>query len=639
MSDKMKNMCYTAELRSFRGNMKKVLVTAILAFFAALNTFSLDFAFRITPNMAFPDEEVNGDKLGTGFSGMLNADLDLFNFVTVGLEGGALSIKQDALDKNYNIFMGGASLGLYFYPLSRLYVSANGSYGIHSTSIDAPSVTGSGKGTYWRGFGELGFRFTPGFVLNAVGGYENIMIDGTPLIKTPFVGLSAKFNFSTNKNSGMGSFSVKFAQDSAVYPVCANAYKTTPMGIASVRNMSSAEVRDVHISFRAGRYSAAEKECAVFSVINRYRSVDVPVYADFGPEILRYSEDGKINGELVISYSFLGKRMIEVKNIILDVKHRNSFSWDNLASLVCFIDSGTPEILEASKYLAGIEINNLKTGMNSPLQYSAAVMEGLRIAGVVWSEDSVTPYTKFRTNGEIDSIQYPIQTLNLLGGDYDDLGILVCSCLESCGIGTGFIALEDDFIVLVDTGVSAEKKDNQFTGDDVISDEKRTWLCLSMKNFSKGFTKSRLAAAKALKGKEYEIISVHDTWKDYPPVTFSGYKGSYKSPSKDAVIKAVNEATSWYVNNDLSSLIKKFSGSGQTKLLADTYVRAGMYSKAISEYQKISNVSAWNNMGLVYMAQKDYKSAAGMYNKVLAKDPQNKIALSNMKKLKIILGE
>ena len=45
------------------------------------------------------NEEANGEKLGTGFGGMLNADLDLFNFITVGLEGGALSVKQEALDK------------------------------------------------------------------------------------------------------------------------------------------------------------------------------------------------------------------------------------------------------------------------------------------------------------------------------------------------------------------------------------------------------------------------------------------------------------------------------------------------------------------------------------------------------------
>lgn len=634
--------------------MKKVFLVCAAFSVLVSAVFSLDFSFRVTPNMAFPSDE----NLGNGFGGIVNVDLDLFNFITIGAEGGYSSIKQEALDKNYSIFMGGASAGIYYYPFSRLYLSANGSYGVHSTSIDAPSVDGSGRGSYWRGFGEMGFRFTPGIVLNAVGGYESFSIGDSSFFSTPFAGIGAKFNFSTNKTTSSDNFWVSFDQDSQLYPAYSTMYKQVPLGYATIRNVSSAEVRDVHIAFRAGKYTSAEKECAVFSRLNRYKGVEIPVYADFGSEILRYSEDGKINGELVISYSFLGKKMIEVQNIVLDVRHRNSFLWNDPAALSCFIDNGAPEILEAAKYIAGAEIINLKPGMNSPFQYAAAIMEGLRLAGIVYSEDTVSPYTQFRNSEDVDSVQYPLQTLSLLSGDYDDLGILVCSCLESFGIGTGFIALEDDFIVLVDTKIAPEKKKNQFTSSDVISDENTSWLGLSMKNFGKGFTQARLAAAQKLKAVQkdyeslgdfnetgeieelpYEIVDVHAAWEYYPPITFSGYRGSYKNPGKDSIIKAVNEATSYYINNDLSELIKKFRASGDTKKLADTYVRAGMYNEAIAEYSKLNTLSAMNNMGMVYSAQKSYKSALGMYNKVLAKDPNNKSALAGSKKIKALIGE
>ena len=154
--------------------------------------------------------------------------------------------------------------------------------------------------------------------------------------------------------------------------------------------MSGAEACGVHISFRAGKYTASAKECAHFSVLNRYNAEEVPIFADFSPEFLRFSEDGKINGELVISYKFLGKQTTEVQNIVIDVLHRNSFSWNDSASLASFIDSGTPEILEAAKYIAGAQIINLKSGMNSPFQYAAAIMEGLRLAGISYSEDTLT---------------------------------------------------------------------------------------------------------------------------------------------------------------------------------------------------------------------------------------------------------
>ena len=211
--------------------MKKVLASLVISLSFFANLFALDFAFRITPNITIPQE----DNLESGFGGFLNADLDLFNFITVGVEGGYTSVKQKSIGKNFNTFLGGASAGLYYYPLSRLYLSANGSYGIHSTKIDSSSVSGSsGSGTYWRTFGELGFRFTPALVLSAVGGYESFNIEGSSLFSTPFVGLSAKLNVSTNRKTTSDNFWVSFDQDSELYPVYASMYKQVPQ--SSSRN-------------------------------------------------------------------------------------------------------------------------------------------------------------------------------------------------------------------------------------------------------------------------------------------------------------------------------------------------------------------------------------------------------------------
>ena len=89
----------------------------------------------------------------------------------------------------------------------------------------------------------------------------------------------------------------------------------------------------------------------------------------------------------------------------------------------------------------------------------------------------------------------------------------------------------------------------------------------------------------------------------------------------------------------MAALIKKFKATGNTKLLADSYVRAGMYDQAIAEYQKLNTLSSLNNMGMVYMAQRNYKAARGMYEKVLARDSSNKTALAGLKKIKALSGE
>ena len=143
-----------------------------------------------------------------------------------------VSLKENRFinSKNFNIMAGGASAGLYFYPLSRLYLSANGSIGVHNININSPSVTSDSNGLYYRGFGELGFRFTPSLILNAVGGYEDFKVDGESLISGTFVGLGAKFNFSTGKKASSGfSPALRPGQrvevvDNRLRPVCRNRY-------------------------------------------------------------------------------------------------------------------------------------------------------------------------------------------------------------------------------------------------------------------------------------------------------------------------------------------------------------------------------------------------------------------------------
>ena len=127
--------------------------------------------------------------------------------------------------------------------------------------------------------------------------------------------------------------------------------------------------------------------------------------------------------------------------------------------------------------------------MNKNVQMAAGIMEALRLAGVKYSEDKVTPYTSFRNGEELDSIQYPLQTMNVLSGDYDDLGILVASCLESIGVGTGFLPMEDDFVVLVNLKIKPENASSHFADTNaLIIDDQTAWFGLSMKAFEKGFS-------------------------------------------------------------------------------------------------------------------------------------------------------
>ena len=72
---------------------------------------ALDFTFTAAPAV-----NIQLDKqMPIGFSGFLQSDLNLFNFLTFGVEGNYTLFKPDGFNKPIQLYGGGLGLGLYFF--------------------------------------------------------------------------------------------------------------------------------------------------------------------------------------------------------------------------------------------------------------------------------------------------------------------------------------------------------------------------------------------------------------------------------------------------------------------------------------------------------------------------------------------
>ena len=619
--------------------MKKILSLALLAAINVCSLSALDFVFKLEPVVVFPREEYMTFSPGAIVSG----GIDLFNLLTIGGEGGYLYEKPSGDNQAINVAFGGANLGLYYYPISRLYIGAGGSFGIVSyiskvqnSADENSSAKSSFSDIYWRAFGELGFRVNPTFTASAIGGYASFNANAgkEPFLSGPFAGLSLRFSGSVGGNSRGSALSVKVEQDSVVYPVYSAVYGNVPFGTINVRNDEGAELRNVNVYFRANRYTAGSKLCGSASRINRHSTMQFPLCADFSDEILKYTENGKITGEVVIDYEFLGKKMTAVESVVISVNNRNAFNWSDYAGLAAFISPDSQEIATFAKDVAGITRNNLYTGMNANLQYAVGMVEGLRLIGMSHAEDTTSPYSEYHLSDKLDSIQYPLQTMQYLSGDYDELGILLCSCLQTVNVPTGFMPLENDFLVLVKLGISPSQVLSSFASEDglLIDEEAGTvYLALSMAALSKGFTASfkagSEAVAKCLTSEEayYEFIDTTDAWTAYKPVAYSN-NSNVTLPKQDALVKNIKAAIQSYIDSDIEAVIKRERAAGNINKLGVALVRAGRYSEAKREFQKLSTVSAMNNTANILMIEKNYAAAAAQYRRVLEKDPSNKVA-------------
>ena len=624
--------------------MKKFCALALCVALNISSIFALDFVFKVEPTVLFPSQKYMEMAPGASLFG----GVDLFNILTIGLDGGYLYEKPSKTDDPLNVLFGGLNLGAYYYPLSRLYVGLGGAFGVDSyvTQIykenDQGELTADNKSfsdIYFKAFGEVGFRINPNVSINAVGGYASFNGGGgNVFLSGPYAAISLRLSAHVGSGSQKSSVSVRIEQDSDVYPVYSSVYGYEPFGTIIIKNNDGAELRNVHVSFRANKYTTGAKLCGTASRIDRRKTMEFPLYADFSSDILSFTENGKFSGEVVIEYEFLGKKMTVVEPVIVSVNNRNAFTWGDNAALSAFISPDSQEIAAFAKEVAGITRNNIYTGMNANLQYSVGMVEALRLVGAGYSGDAVTPYATFHTDYELDSIQYPLQTLQYLSGDYDDLGILLCSCLQTVNVPTGYMPLKDDFIVLVKLGISPDSALSNFASTDglVIDEENEAvYLALSMKNLEKGFTASykvgsdAVAACFASEDEYYEFVDTTDAWNSYKPVAYSNNSATV-TPKQEELVKAIKSAIQDYISSDIEAVIKRARDAGDANKLGVALVRAGRYSEAKREFQKIATPAAMNNAANIMMIEKNYTGAAAQYKKVLEKDPTNKTALKGL---------
>ncbi len=618
--------------------MKKILSAIFATVIFSSSVFSLDLTLRATPGILIP-AKLNMYK--PGFNATVQGDLDFFGFMNAGVEGNFSMISATGINENLSLIGGGAGVSFFYSPLTRLHLDAGLALGPFITS-GAINV----GGLYWRTYGEIGFRATPDLTISLTGSYVDYVIPGSGKLVNGFnVGIGIRYVLPLGKK-GSSTLSSNFVQEEPAFPVFMSAYRNFELGTLSLRNNESSEIRNVHVRFRAGKYTASTYESAVIPVIQKHSAVEVPLMADFSPEILKYSENGRINGELIIEYELLGKKKRSEQNIILSMNNRNAFCWADPTAISAFISSETPEVQQLASIISGIETNHLIQGMNKNLQMTAAIFEGVRLFGIINSEDKMTPYVDYHKTYDMDSIQYPLQTMNYLSGDLDDIGILLASCLESVGVPTGYMILDDDFILLVGTNIRAGTEMNHFAATEgLLVDDENVYFGLSMADFQKGFSQSRktafekIAAAKNQPDSPYDYVNTEFAWSIYSPAVFSSSGSTFEYPKKEEIEKATKKAIDDYINTDLAAVVERAKASYDPNKIGVALLRSGKIKEAKAQFSKSETISCLNNLANCYMAEKDYASAAITYEKVLAKDAANKIALRGLNSANEKLGK
>ncbi|MDR2964248.1 MAG: hypothetical protein LBU88_00535 [Treponema sp.] len=666
----MKNKHRTEGLQT----IKFFLFIALFLFFNSYfsNLSASEFSLRLKGFASMPmgsgsitPNEKSMYNMGGG--GEIGFEIDLFSawpnpiglsFI-FGVEGGMLDNPfQGNNIMNVNFYSFGGTLGLYLFPLSRFFTRIDGAIGVYQSAVrsgineSSQSSILSQPGLFWRGGGEIGFRFTPGFLIAANAGWRQyeegwglsfINSNTRSMNSGYYAGLTAQITFQTGKRSNEG-IHVILDQPSAVYPAFMQIYQSTAIGTAVVRNNEDAEIRNVRLYFRADPYTTSEFPCGTVSIIPRGRSVQLPLLADFSSEILRFTDDGRIMGEVVVRYRFLGQEREAVRAVTVATHNRNKIISSDAqpldpAAYAAFISPTSPETLNFARFIAGLSRAHQVIGHNKNMLYAIWLLEGLRASNISLGE----------TYTDKTHVQFPAETLLFRTGSSRDLALLFASCLEGVGIPSAFIQTEDDFLVAINLGIGQAAAETLFNGIErilIIND--RVWLPLSMSAFNDGFIAAWTQGTAVLNetftaGKDAEFVIVESAWAAFPPAPLPEMDRGVIRTDTEAAVNQVNRAVRMYIAQELNPMAQEMRRQMNTNSTASLYNRLGIvlirsgHNKLGKDSYEIAaamgSVPAMTNRGNLALIERDFAAAERWFRQALQNDNQNKAAIRGLERV------
>jgi tetratricopeptide (TPR) repeat protein len=625
--------------------MKPRALSTLLVFMSsALGLGALEFSLR-PAGFALIPVGARAEYFSPGGGGRAGFDLNVSNIFTNPLGLGYTAGIETAYEYSplaagagggLQLTSFGGGLGFYHFPLPRLHLRLETAAGVYSGN----SPNASSSWYYLRAGGEAGFRFSPAFILSANGGFAQFgnKASGGILSRNVYAGISLQFTIQTSQESG--SVEAETSQPEPVFPVFLSLYQKSEAAALTIVNRENAEIRDVQVSFLASPYTASEYPCGTIPFIPRGRSAEIPLYADFAPELLRFTENGRVTGSVVIRYRFLGKERQTVQTAAIRVYNRNYFprhgETSETSALAAFVSPTSPEVLEFSRYITGLARNGRRLGLNQNMQHAAWLYEGFRAADI-----GVKREPEHR-------IQFPAETLVYRSGGVRDMALLYAAALEASGIAAAFIPVQDDFIVAASLGLGSKAAESLFNGTkNILILDDAVWLPVSMASLERGFDAAWHEAIEKLddyfeSGNTVEFTSLEAAWGIFPPAPFPALNVRITNPAAALVAFGAGEAMSRYVASEIGPLLEKQEALVRASPQAVHYnrlgillARVGRLDEAIEAYEEAAgkgSIPAMTNLGGMALNAKDYAAAERWFNRVLSMEPGNEPARQGLQR-------
>ncbi|MBN2509420.1 MAG: tetratricopeptide repeat protein [Spirochaetales bacterium] len=593
---------------------------------------------------------------------------------------------------------GGIQLsGQYIFPsLPFLYVEANGRFGLHPSQAQTLTLTsvGGGLGSDLRVMDRLSLQvgidtgltfgayesgdwalnpyaggragavwdLSSGFAVTGGAGYAyHIGYDEannrfTDLYQGVNAWIGGVIRF--NPDSGRQKLKTEGISTTPIFPVFYSYYEQNPFGTVTIKNTEKGSIQNVEVFFDINEYMEQPMLCQTIEKLVRNESAQVDLKALFNGNILNLTESTKISGQVIVEYSYLGKRFTTTIPHTVRVLDRNSMTWDDDRKAASFVTPRDPTVLVFSKNTAGLIRDMGQNPLNLNFRIAMGVFEALRLYGMNYVIDPQSSYVEASQDELfLDYLQFPSQSLIYRAGDCDDLSILFAALLESVSIETAFVTVPGHIFMAFSLGLSEEEAKREFANTaDFIFIDGRAWAPVEITLIQDGFIKAYKTGAKQWRdASEQEVAgfyAIHDAWDTFEPVGFSGSSLSLLFPSPENIIERYSSALNAFVSEQIEERVDYYKDRLRQKgesvstynSFGILYARYGIFDQAEEMFVKANRLNSKDpkpmfNLGNIYFLQKEYVKALSWYKKAESAVPDNPLVLAGLARTQFELEE
>ncbi len=444
-----------------------------------------------------------------------------------------------------------------------------------------------------------------------------------------------------------------------VSPVFASAYKyyeSHAAGTVIISNNTDTVYPRIKVGFSIKDFMDFPTEAEAEN-LPAHGQVELQLKPVFSNRILEVTENTPVQSEVALTYFMGGEQRTVTRSFPVTLYERHGMVWDQKAKLGAFVTPKDPPVADLARGVIRPYVDTYPN-LHQSLVYARAVYDALGVLGLKYIVDPTSPFQQFSESSTVvDYLQYPRDTLSRKSGDCDDLSVLFAAALENIGIASAFVDVPGHVFVMFDTGVPEKDAAGLGFSDALLVPYQGTvWVPVEMTMVGTSFTRAWQKGAEeyrdwSAKGKA-EIVHTQKAWELFKPVTLPTTEARAAKVTREEIeaafkdeLEALGRMRLANVSAGYQEALKKAPNDLESLAqLGILYGENGLYPEALEQFQKMlavdkNNSLALNNIGNISYLQERLDDARTAYESALKSAPDDAGTLANLARVLLKMGK